>query len=108
LTSFTSDPSPIFHTFTSPFQLPPATRLPSGLTATEYTQSVGPVSVFRFCPESAFHTLTVLSAPHVTSSGCFGTATSLSASPPWPPKSLISLPSPVAFHERSLVSDPTE
>src|SRR5262249_57143129 len=81
LNSLTRLPSATFHTFTSPFQLPDARRLPSGLAATVYTQSVWPLSVLT-APPSRFHRRTVVSALHVASSGCLPTGTTLKISLP--------------------------
>src|SRR5207249_2367148 len=77
LNALTSDPSAALHTLTSPFHVPEATRLPSGLMATENTWSVWPLSVLRFAPLSEFHSFTVMSSLHVAINGSFGCLTSL-------------------------------
>src|SRR5262249_49507412 len=107
LNSFTRLPSATFHTLISPFQLPPAMSVPSGLAATAYAQSVSPLSV-RTAPPSRFHSRTVLSALHVASSDALGMRMSRTAPPPCPPEAAICLPSPVAFQRRNWLSAPTE
>ena len=57
---------------------------------------------------SRFHSRTVLSALLVASTGCFGLATTLNTSSPWPPAFLTCFPSPFGFQVRSCLSAPTE
>src|SRR5260370_26852743 len=110
LIALSTAPSATFQTFTSPFQVPEATRLPSGLIATANTWSVCPLSVFRLAPVSGFHSFTVMSSLHVASSGSFGCCTLFRIGFACAPTALTALPpaSPPAFHERSWLSAPAE